>query len=107
MPRFEAAKQCGENLDCWIGKLKDPNGKVRDRAAYALGRLGDKKAAEPLAAAAKDEDLDARYAMLWALDRVGTKAQIPTIEKMLSTAQKYERVNEYTKRLLVDLKRQP
>ncbi|MCC6810207.1 MAG: HEAT repeat domain-containing protein [Deltaproteobacteria bacterium] len=106
--RLTVAKECGENADCWIGKLKDKEPKVRDRAAYALGRLGDKKAAEPLAAALKDDNLDARYAMIWALNRVGTKAQVPALEKIYAAEKGtlyYIRVNEYLKRLIVSLKR--
>jgi HEAT repeat protein len=106
--RLTAAKECGENADCWIGKLKDQDPKVRDRAAYALGRIGDKKAAEPLAAAIKEDNLETRYAIIWALARVGTKAQVTALEKVF-TAEKgqmhYVRVNEYLKRLIVNLKR--
>lgn len=106
--RLTAAKECGENADCWIGKLKDKDTKVRDRAAYALGRIGDKKAAEPLAAAVKEDNLETRYAIIWALGRVGSKGQVPALEKVLTTEKgqmHYVRVNEYLRRLIVNLKR--
>jgi HEAT repeat protein len=106
--RLAAAKECGENVDCWIGKLKDQDPKVRDRAAYALGRIGDKKAAAPLAAAVKEDNLETRYAIIWALARVGTKAQVSELEKVFKAEKgqmHYVRVNEYRKRLIVTLKR--
>jgi HEAT repeat protein len=106
--RIEAAKECGENVDCWIGKLSDKNAKVRDRAAYALGRAGDKKAAVPLLAAAKDDDLETRYAVYWALGRVGGKEQVPALEKLEEEEHGHlgtVRVNEYLRRLIVNLKR--
>jgi HEAT repeat protein len=108
MARFAAAKECGDNADCWIGKLKSPDAKVRDRAGYALGRMGDKKAAAPLLDAAKDDNNDARYAAIWALYRVGNKSQIPALQKIIDSESghmQFIRVNEDTKRLIVFLNR--
>ncbi len=109
MVRFSAAKECGDSADCWIGKLKSPEAKVRDRAGYALGRIGDKKAAPALAQAAKDDNLEARAAALWALYRVGTKAIVPDLENILvaeASQSKYVGINEELKRLVIFLKRQ-
>lgn len=106
MPRFLAAKECGDNVDCWLGKLKDKEGKVRDRAAYALGRLRDKKAGDALAAAIKDDDLEARYAIIWALERVGNKSHVPALEKVVKDEAgklQFIRINEDLKRLIVHL----
>lgn len=108
MPRFIAAKECGDNVDCWLGKLKDKDGKVRDRAAYALGRIRDKKAGDALAAAIKDDDLEARYAIIWALDKVGNKTHIPALEKVVkdeSGKLQFIRINEDLKRLIINLNR--
>jgi HEAT repeat protein len=62
LARLAAAKECGEKADCWLGKLKDPQGPVRERAAFELGREGDPKAIPALLAALKDDDLFARFA---------------------------------------------
>ena len=62
LSRLEAAKECGESESCWVGKLKDPNGPVRERAAFELGRKGDPKAIPALLAALQDDDLLARFA---------------------------------------------
>lgn len=107
--RFAAAKECGDNSECWIGKLKAPDAKVRERAAYGLGRAGDKKAATALLAAAKDDNNDARYAAIWALYRVGNKAQVPELHKIIDSENgkmQFVRINEDTKRLIVFLNRQ-
>ncbi len=42
-----------------------------EQAAWALGRLGDARAVEPLIAALKDEDLKVREQAAWALGRLG------------------------------------
>lgn len=108
MPRLAAAKECGDNSDCWLGKLKDKEPKVRDRAAYALGRIGDKKTVDPLVTALQDEDLETRYAIIWALARVGDKTIVPRLEKVLKDEggkAQFMRINEYLKRLVVQLRR--
>jgi HEAT repeat protein len=105
--RLQAAKECGEKVDCWIGKLKDKDARVRDRAAYALGRAGDKKAADAIVAVLKDPNLETRYAYIWALGRVGTKAQVSQL-KAIAAAEKglpTHRGNDYLKKLIVALDR--
>ncbi|HUB06385.1 MAG TPA: HEAT repeat domain-containing protein [Myxococcales bacterium] len=62
LSRLVAAEECGTKEDCWLQKLKDPQGPVRERAAYELGRLGDVKAIPALLDALKDDDLFARFA---------------------------------------------
>ncbi|MHB1844329.1 MAG: HEAT repeat domain-containing protein [Deltaproteobacteria bacterium] len=62
LSRLEAAKECGETESCWLSKLKDPKGPVRERAAFELGRAGDPKAIPALLAALQDDDLLARFA---------------------------------------------
>jgi HEAT repeat protein len=62
LARLVAAKECGDKGDCWTGKLKDPQGPIRERAAFELGREGDPKAIPALLAALKDDDLFARFA---------------------------------------------
>ena len=62
LARLKAGAQCGSDESCWIGKLKDPSGAVRERAAWALGRAGKVEAIAPLLASLQDEDLVARFA---------------------------------------------
>jgi len=68
LARLAAGEECGDGLDCWIGKLKDPVAEVRERAAYELGKLQDVRALEPLSAAAKDESRLVLRAVYIALD---------------------------------------
>ncbi len=104
--RLEAAKECGENADCWIGKLKDANPKVRDRAAYALGRLGDKKAGAPLTALLDDQNPEARFAGIWALARTAGKGQLDKLKAVpVKETTVYNRGNEILRRLVLSLER--
>ncbi|HRV79875.1 MAG TPA: HEAT repeat domain-containing protein, partial [Planctomycetota bacterium] len=52
--------------------LKDPSGRVRRVAAFALGQRNDASAVEALIAAAGDEDPDVRGQIWMALGRLGT-----------------------------------
>jgi HEAT repeat protein len=67
LARLKAAADCNEDLTCWEGKLKDPNGAVRERAAWQLGHLGKAQAIPALIANLQDEDLYARFATVTAL----------------------------------------
>lgn len=68
LARLMAGDACQADAACWAGKLKDPVGKVRERAAFELGKLGDASAVDALVAACKDESLDVRRASYIALD---------------------------------------
>jgi HEAT repeat protein len=37
--RLAAAKDCGDDAACWVGKLKDPSWRVQEKALYTLFRL--------------------------------------------------------------------
>lgn len=107
LARLVAAKECAATVACWVGKLKDKDAKVRDRAAYELGRLGDKSAAAPLLAAIKDSNLETRYAIIWALRKVGSKDQVDAL-KAISASEKglpTHRGKDDMKKLIVDLAR--
>src|SRR5690606_33749693 len=62
LARLMAGEKCGEDAKCWVGLLSDKEPKVRERAAYELGKLGDPTTIDALVKAAKDDDLHARRA---------------------------------------------
>ncbi|MCC6806081.1 MAG: HEAT repeat domain-containing protein [Deltaproteobacteria bacterium] len=107
LARLDAAAECKGAVDCWIGKLKDKDARVRDRAAYSLGRIGDKKAAEALVAALKDPNLETRYAIIWALRRVGSKAQVEALKAIAASERGLptHRGNGYLQKLIIGLER--
>jgi len=37
--RLEAAKECGDDPTCWVGKLKDPSWRIQEKALFTLFRL--------------------------------------------------------------------
>ncbi|MCX7840301.1 MAG: HEAT repeat domain-containing protein, partial [Anaerolineae bacterium] len=54
-----------------IAALRDEDANVRERAAYALGEIGDVRAVEPLLVALRDENADVRGRAADALGRIG------------------------------------
>ena len=65
-----------------IRALKYKEWYVRKRAAYILGKIGDKRAIRPLIEALRDEDADVRYAATEALVRIGKPAVQPLIKAL-------------------------
>lgn len=109
-PRLVAAKECGNKTDCWIGKLKDPNGKVREKAAYELlWKKGDKAAVDALFEALKDEDNETRYAaILGILQAMPKDKKADEVTKILEAEKgktQFVRINEDLKRVEIRLKR--
>lgn len=70
--RLEAAKECRGDATCWAKKLEAKEGTVRERAALELGHTGDPKHCEALAARISDTNLQARVAVIQALDWITT-----------------------------------
>ncbi len=115
--RLVAYGACKQDVDCWTKKLKDTDPKVRERAAFELGRIGDPKAADALVDAMKDTDLNARYIAFLAGDWLVTtgkdglqamKKNLPKLEAQLEAESgkvHYVKVNEDLKRLTVRIKR--
>jgi HEAT repeat protein len=68
LARLLVADECKADLACWSGKLKDPNVRVRERAAYELGKLKDPAAIPALVTACRDTELPSRRAAYIALD---------------------------------------
>jgi HEAT repeat protein len=59
-----------EGFDAAMTALDDPSELVRLRAAQALGRIGDKRAAAKLRTASRDEWWDVRFAAEEALAKI-------------------------------------
>ncbi len=66
----------GVELDRLIDQLKRNDSTMRAKAASALGRLGDKRAVEPLIAALKDNDARVRMSAALALAALGDKRAV-------------------------------
>jgi HEAT repeat protein len=121
-PMLEAAEECKSEVSCWLEKLSDENARVREKAAWELGWSGDAAAAlTPLLAAAQEEELEARFAILVALDVLlfgaandkvppedeGRRA-IDRLESILADERgrvQFVRINEDVKRLELKVRR--
>lgn len=112
-PMLEAAKECGDKVDCWIGKLQDGNARVREKAGYELMYSGDEKAVTALLKALGDEDNEARYAAILAVWRAMPKGDlgkqaVARIDQILEDERgktQFIRINEDLKRLRIKLAR--
>lgn len=122
MVRLEAAKECGSNKECWLGKLKlmPPAGapkeevakfaKIRDKAGYELSYLKDPSVASAIVATLQDPDLEARYAKVVALYRIMPKDQklSDAVDKIIEDERgkaQFVKVNEELKRLVIKMAR--
>jgi HEAT repeat protein len=66
--RLGTGEECKQDLACWTGKLKDPSLKIRERAAYEIGKIGGPASVDALLVAAKDEKTYVRRAAYVGLD---------------------------------------
>ena len=57
-------------MDGLIAALKDPEWKVRAKAAWAIGEIADKRGVSALAESLKDESAEVRKMAAWALSEV-------------------------------------
>ena len=108
--RLEAHAECKQDKDCWERKLSDDNRRIREKAAYELGRLGAKDKVDALIKATADQDEDARRAAIWAMFQLRVPKGIDFMENTLRNERgrpDYIRINEELKRLVVFLGRQP
>jgi len=106
--RVEAAAECKADASCWAGKLGSKDALVRERAAWALGRLKDASTLGALQKAVVDADTFVRSAAISSYWGFGDNSIVPAIKKQLEDeegAAKYIKVNEDLKRLLVQLER--
>ncbi len=115
---LEAGAECKTDSACWAKKLTDPDARVRERAAYEVGRSGRAEHLEALAARLTEENLDTRIAVIMATDwlihdnkEAAAKAQgkLADLEKQIAEEkgrQQFVKVNEDLRRLAVKIRRQ-
>lgn len=116
-PRLDAAVECGKEIECWTGKLKDEEASVRQRAALELGRLEATQAIEPLMAALSDSNDVVRLAAILTVDRLASASKealaaarkgLPALEKQIDEEKDKvhtARVNEDLVRLAMKIHR--
>lgn len=72
----------GRDVETLLGDLKDErDSTLRREAAQTLGRLGDRRAVDPLITALKDEDPGAR---MWATEALGNLRDARAVEPLIS-----------------------
>ena len=88
-------------VDPLIVTLKDEDWRVRGGAAWALGKIANKKAVEPLIEAMKDDSGFVRGGAAWALGNIGDERGIEPLKIALNDKSSYvKRVAEkYLKKL--------
>ena len=75
VPMLRSSEGCN-NLECWLGKLRDSNANIRERAAYqvAMRAVGNEAASNQartaLLAALDERSADVMEAFIFALDRL-------------------------------------
>jgi len=115
--RLVAYNECKADVDCWVGKLKAEDPKVRERAAIELGHIADPKAMPALLEALADKNLEARFAAIMAADWIATQTRegLDAAKKGLAAMDKqieaekdkiqFVKINEDLKRLAVKIRR--
>jgi HEAT repeat protein len=115
---LQAAQQCGPDGTCWAKRLQDADERVRERAAYELGRSARAEMVEPLIGQLGEANLDVRLAVIEGLDwlildtrEAAKKASgsLDRIEQQLASERgrtEFVKVNEDLRRLAVQLRRQ-
>jgi HEAT repeat protein len=108
--RVNAGAECKNDLRCWTGKLKDPNARVRERAAYELVWANSDAARDALLEALRDDDNEVRYAAIIGVGRRLPKdpAAADAVAKQLAEEKgktQFIRVNEDLKRLEIRMRR--
>ena len=114
---LKAAARCKAAVECWTGRLGDPEGPVRQRAALELGRLGKSEAVGPLSERLADKEPETRAAVLQALmwlvqgDTAAARTLVPLLPKLEQQIaadrgrQDYAATNEQLRRLVTEVRR--
>lgn len=109
LPMLEAAAECGDKSDCWAGKLKSDNPRVREKAGYELLYTNDPGATAALLESLGDQDNEARYAAILAVwRRLPKEGAVERVDEILEAEKgktQFVRINEDLKRLRVKLER--
>jgi len=74
-PALATAEECGDNLQCYLGKLADENPMVVRKAAYMIARYGrgNQEAVTQLIEHLDHEDVTVRGDVLYAIDWIATE----------------------------------
>ena len=114
---LKAAAQCKAAMDCWVSKLGDAEGPVRQRAALELGRMGKSEVVKPLGDHLADKEPETRAAVLqalmWLVQGDASAARqlvplLPKLEQQVSTdrgRQDYAATSEQLRRLITEVRR--
>lgn len=83
-PALKAAAECDENVECWVGKLKDKDKVVLRKASSTLARYGrgNDKAIAGLIELFGHDDLEVRNEALAAVDAIAVKGSKAAVEKL-------------------------
>ena len=76
-------------VDSLIVTLKDDDWRVRGGAAWALGKIANKKAVEPLIEAMNDDSGFVRGGAAWALGNIGDERAIEPLKNALNDESSY------------------
>jgi len=107
--RLEAYDKCKQDMGCWIKILNDvnENWRVRERAAFELGRSGNQQVIDPLLKNISTQETDVRFAIIWALEQLKPMKGLSQLEIQLKAEKKKVetiRINEDLKRLVIKMK---
>jgi HEAT repeat protein len=114
---LKAAAQCKATMDCWVSKLGDAEGPVRQRAALELGRMGKSEAVKPLGEHLADKEPETRAAVLQALmwlvqgDTAAARQLVPMLPRLEQQVsgdrgrQDYAATSEQLRRLITEVRR--
>jgi HEAT repeat protein len=81
---LKATEQCDDKVDCWLGKLKDPNKVVVRKAANMLARFGagNEAAIAGLVEQFGNSDLEVRNEALYAVDFLAVKGSAAAVKRI-------------------------
>src|SRR5262249_249313 len=69
-----------------VGALRSPDWETREKAAWILGQIGDRRTVPPLIAAWRQDRSESRSTMAWALGTIGDSRAVSALITSLSEA---------------------